>query len=229
MFRFIKSLFKKEPLETAKLIIPKSEPIKKPEFNRHNIISDKDFLNDPPDFDIQKFLSKNKSGLVDYKVGERCAWQIILEASQYVSARVILVQLQKEMSLISTKEPTQRELKWAMGFGCSDNMEWISNYAGFENQVLKAAQRMRLLFDTTAEKYLNKDFNKVSHAYGKIRDGIVMSENKATAVLYIYTPFIGERDQIISGIKYQNPFGNYLFWLIWDKYFGDKNGKVSQG
>ncbi len=206
--------------------------IKKQEFNRNNIISDDDFLITPTDFDIQKFLEKHYCFLATYKVNGlytenpvRLVSEIIKEASQYISARVILATLQKEQNLITrTAIPAQKTIDWGMGFGYEDGGDIKNHFKGLENQIIKASQRMRHIFDELAEKFIDKDISKqFLNKWAIVRDGIVLPDNKATVVLYAYTPFIGERDFLISGAnsKYtmRAPFGNKYFWDTWNYFF----------
>ena len=53
----------------------------------------------------------------------------------------------------------------------------------------------------------------------KVHDGSVTCKNIATAALYRYTPWIGDRDH--SGNK--APFGNFLFYRVWTGLFGPIN------
>lgn len=205
---------------------------KKREFNRNSIISDDDFLITPADFDIQKFLEKYNSFLAIYKVNGlytenpiRLVSEIIKEASQYVSARLILATLQKEQNLITRNAiPSQNVIDWAMGFGAGDGGDLQVHFKGLENQIIKAAQRMRHIFDESAEQFIDKDISKqFLNKWAVVRDGIVLPANKATVVLYAYTPFIGERNFLVSGknskFTMYAPFGNKYFYDVWNYFF----------
>src|SRR5690606_19183298 len=59
------------------------------------------------------------------------------------SARVLLVTLQKEMGLVTSKSPTPSQLAWAMGYACPDTAPCNSAEAGFFNQVYRAAWQFK--------------------------------------------------------------------------------------
>ena len=183
--------------------------LRKPVFDPSNIISDTDFIITPPDFDIQKFLESKRTFLATYKINGRLVSDIIKEASQYVSAKVIIVQLEKEQSIISTPGfPTQHQMDWAMGFGKEGGGVTKSQYQGMENQILHAAKRMRDMYENGAQQYIG-DISKTLPADAGYTDGPLTVVNKATVALYRYTPHITTPD---GG-------GNKLFWEIWNKYF----------
>ena len=62
-----------------------------------------------------------------------------------LSAKVILVTLQKEQSLLTDPAPTAGVLRKAMGYGCPDTAACDSTYYGFFNQVFAAAQAVDLV------------------------------------------------------------------------------------
>jgi len=198
------------------------------EFNRHKIITDDEFINTPADFNIEAFLKRYNSFLSGYSclIGDntpKTAIEAIKEAGEYVSERVIVVQLEKEMGLIRMQSiPSANRLKWAMGYGVDDGApaEWLCSTTGVYKQIVSAAKSMRKRFDETAEDFIGKNiYEDFISKYDKVKDDIVKPENKATVCLYAYTPWVGERDQIIGKFKYTAPFGNKLFWEIWQKFF----------
>lgn len=195
-------------------------------FNRNNIIPDSAFLYTPADFDTQKFLKKWGSVLAKKRFDGLWSADIIDSVRDYVSARLIITKLEKEHRLIraSAYEISQNENAFvlSMGVGCGDDLVWKNAPIGFKAQVMRGAGNMRSHYDTWADQYIGRDISKQFIRYGKVGDGVVIPENKATAVLYRYTPWIGERDQICGGVKYKAPFGNYYFWVLWNIFFGKK-------
>jgi hypothetical protein len=240
VIEFVQQTFRRSNLKTAEkpasVSVPPASPsepvqvqeVKKMEpkiFNPGLLITDDEFLKTPEDFDIQGFLVSYGSCLATMKYKhedgtEQAIADIIKEASQYVSARVILTQLEKEQSLVRAKNPSQKALDWAMGFGYEDMGDIKVYLKGIRNQILKGAQSMKHRFDSEAEKYIGKDISTAFPAPWRVGDGSVVPENKATVALYIYTPFIGWRDARINNqYTMKAPFGNKVFWDIWQKFF----------
>ncbi len=163
--------------------------------------------------DIQRFLEDKNSFLANYKTedwnGEiKSAARIIYEAAQTydINPKVLLVLLQKEQGLIQKKNPSQKSLDWATGYavcdGCSKKSKKVQKYKGFGKQIDNAAGALRF-YKENMFKY--KFIKNINQEY--IIDGQkIIPENYATAVLYTYTPHI---------------LGNYNFWRIWQRYFGN--------
>jgi len=142
--------------------------------------------------------------------------EIIWEASQKfrLNPQFLLALLQKEQSLITTTNPSQRQYDWATGFSCYGG-KCNNDYKGFGKQVYYAAQKMR-------ERYLNeleqngRTFTGWGPGITKTTlDGInVTPLNKATACLYTYNPYQG--GTVIEGRLIG---ANYNFWKIWNCWF----------
>ncbi|HNV96708.1 MAG TPA: hypothetical protein PKL13_00095 [bacterium] len=171
-------------------------------------------------YDIQAFLNRQAGQLKNYITKDPdsgrliSAAEIIYNASQKykINPKYLIVLLQKEQSLITDPNPTQKQFDWAMGFAicdsCAMNDPALQKYKGFYNQVFYAAQRNRFYIE-------NKDLFwlfQVGREYNI--DGIKISPiNQATVNLYNYTPHYN---------------GNYNFWKIWQKWFTKKypNGSI---
>jgi len=185
-----------------------------------NLISDSDFINkDSMSLQqIQDFLASKGSYLANsnqYCWGEcRTAAQwIYLEAREHgINPQVIMVTLQKENSLITLSNPSQTRLDWAMGFGaysgCASDGGWCTQYQGFGNQIHSAALWMRSSFDQGKGPMGSTVGQTVYIQTRSWESGStpVYLSNRATAVLYRYTPYIYN--------------GNYNFWLLSRNYFG---------
>lgn len=196
------------------------------DFNKNNIISDDDLTN----FSsmsltrIKAFLNSQGGFLATYTTkdasGEiKSAAEIIYDACQnyLLSPKFLLVTLQKESSLITATSVSQHLIDYAFGYGCPDGSNCSSKYQGFANQVDAAA-------DTIRNGYLQdlEEKNSTIAGWGvgitkQAYDGEVTPHNKATAVLYTYTPWIG----YYSGNT--NNGGNSLFWDIWQNWFGSSD------
>jgi putative cell wall-binding protein len=226
-------------------------------FSAGYLINDHVFFNGSAmtEAQIQAFLDAKLSGpcttafcLADYRVttvdkvaSERCpggytgaanesAARIIFKVQQScgISAKVILVTLQKEQSLVTRTGPSQQTIDRAMGYFCPDDPSrpgWCDpRYAGLQNQVYNAAaqfQRYRL-------QPLNYNFqvgveNIQYHpntACGTKRVTIV---NQATAGLYNYTPYTPNAAALgnLYGIGDScSSYGNRNFWRIFTDWFG---------
>jgi len=76
---------------------------------------------------------------------DESAAQIIYKVQQAcnISAKVILVTLQKEQGLITNSNPTADKLKIAMGYACPDTAPCAAKYFGFYNQIYSAASQFK--------------------------------------------------------------------------------------
>lgn len=198
-----------------------------PDFNKNNIISDFQMFdyNSMTQSQIQQFLQSKNSYLANYytdgwpiscdthtgsessncqTMTQMSASEIIYSAAQRyrVNPKYILIMLQKEQSLVQNQNPTQKALDAATGFKCYDGKPCDPKYLGFGRQVDNAAGIMRFYYDN-ASIY---GFIKGAGVPITIDGEILTPVNQATANLYTYTPHL---------------FGNYNFWRIWQRYFGD--------
>jgi len=181
------------------------------DFDPNQIITDDD-LNDYDSMDlaaIQEFLN-NQTGIlktyhsIDSLGAQRSAAEIIYNAAlaSIINPKWILATLQKEQSLITDPNPTQRDLDWAMGYGvcddCTTDDPYIQKFKGFGMQVDRASARIRYYYEHPAQ--FNFQMGKLMLVDGKD----VLPFNQATANLFNYTPHL---------------HGNYNFWNIWYKWF----------
>ena len=193
-------------LLVAAMVFAAGPAIARAAYNPSNIISDRLYYNSGSmaQSDIQKFLEGYGSYLSRYYVGARSAAQIIYEAcrSYGLSPKVMLVMLQKEQSLVESKNPSETALRCATGYGSC-----ASKYLGFETQVDSAAWSLGVGYDANKSRY-NYEVGKTTVT----QDGVAVTPaNRATANLFIYNP--------VAGTESHN--GNYLFWTLWwNRYFG---------
>lgn len=182
-------------------------------FNPEYIVSDFEFFNynSMSVRGIQQFLESQpgqlKSNSFTTDNGTKTAAEIIYNAAQqyHISPKVILVTLQKEMSLITDSTPTQRQFDVAMGYGCPDSGGCNPIFEGFFNQVDNAAWQIRRYTDypknyayQIGRTYTFTDLNGSRQTTATIR-------NQATANLYNYTPHVYN--------------GNYNFYNLWSQWF----------
>lgn len=196
--------------------------------------------------EIQSFLASMGSFLATAPanvLGEgnlgRSAAQIIYEAAQgmydaagtlngitidtstgTISPRVILSTLQKEQSLVTNPNPSQRDLDCAMGYEGGNGCTWMfdnkPHWAGFTNQVEWASWQQRYNYER-AQGHGFSDYQvgqTVSFADGTGVYSVTFT-NRATAALYRYTPYVFN--------------GNYNFWKNMVIWFGISGSAGSGG
>ncbi|HLD61218.1 MAG TPA: serine hydrolase, partial [Patescibacteria group bacterium] len=193
------------------------------EFNPNFILSDTE-MQDHQSLtraDIQQFLDSRGSYLRSYVAEDangtpKMAADIIYEAAQayQINPKFLLVNLQKEQSLVTDDTPTEKQLNWAMGYAvcdsCSMDDPKIQKYKGFGKQVDNAAGIIRWYYENKDRSYIKKKDTPV-----RIDDQEVIPGSWATGFLYTYTPHL---------------HGNKNFWRIWNTWFQQvyPNGSLLQ-
>ncbi len=171
---------------------------------------------------VQQFLTLQGGYLASYTINDGTttnrAADIIAEVSRTydLNPKFFLTMLEKEMSLITDKSPTQRQLDYALSFGCPSTCS--SAYKGFATQLRSAAARIREDYIPALQQ--KGQFNGWGPGITKTTvDGIsVTPTNIATAVLYIYNPYVGK-----YGGGDQRWGANSLFQILWHKWFVSKH------
>ncbi|MFA6474600.1 MAG: hypothetical protein WCV88_00175 [Patescibacteria group bacterium] len=197
-------------------------------FNPHDIISNEDMT----DYSrmsltsIQTFLSNRGGALSDYTTTDvdgtqRSAAEIIYNTAQryQLNAQFIIATVQKESSLVTGHNTNL--LDWALGYGvcdsCSKDDPLVIKYKGFAKQLDAAGNQIRNGYLADLE-----DHNSTISGWGvgitkTTLDGIAITpQNKATAVLYTYTPWLG----YYGGASYVG--GNSLFYDIMEGFFPNR-------
>ena len=188
---------------------------------------------DTPD----KAISRSQSGIVyctAYKGAKaESAAAVIFKVQKAcgISAKAILVTLQKEVGLITNAAPAAWRLERAMGFGCPDHTGGTcsSTYYGFFNQVYSAARQFKIY------KAFPDDFNfgpgvrtiatNPNPKVGKMvcEASAVTIVNYATAGLYNYTPYQPNAEALSNlwGLGDDcSSYGNRNFWRDYNNWFG---------
>ncbi len=161
--------------------------------------------------DIQAFLEEKNSILArtsfdDASGTMRLPSDIIARSAALhrISPKYLLVKLQKEQSLVTDPEPTQKQFDWATGYGicdsCSMSDPTLQKYRGLANQIDSAGGIMRWYYDNA---YISPIIKRPNILYS-IDAVPVQPANWATAFLYTYTPHI---------------HGNQNFWKLWQRWF----------
>lgn len=206
--------------------------------------------------DIQAFLNAKGSGCTPSKAGQPClkdfrqttytraadsrcsgayvggtnesAATIIAKVAQAcgVSARALIVLLQKEQGLVLAKGEslTARKYQIATGFGCPDTAPCEAQFYGFYNQVYKAAWQFR------SYAVNPKNFNHKAGAWNNVRyhpnaacgSSAVYIANQATAGLYNYTPYQPDKAALAAGYGTAgscSSYGNRNFYSYFQDWF----------
>lgn len=142
-----------------------------------------------------------------------------------VSQKVLLTVLQKEQHLVTATEITDFQYKAAMGLSCPDDASCDPEYAGFFKQVYGAAKRYQ--YYTAHEDsygYHANALNYVQYHPDESCGGTnVYIKNKATALLYIYTPYQPNEAALAAGVGEGDScssYGNRNFSIIYENWFG---------
>ncbi len=161
--------------------------------------------------DIQAFLDEKAGYISSIKISDkdnvtRDAADIIDRAAKEhtINPKYLLVKLQKEQSLVTSDNPTQKQLDWATGYGicdaCSMSDPKLQKNKGFGVQVDSAAAVIRWYYDN----YSSTTWIKRANVAYNIDNTNVTPTTNATGFLYTYTPHIQ---------------GNENFWKLWQSWF----------
>jgi hypothetical protein len=162
--------------------------------------------------------ANESAATIIYRVGQACG----------ISPKVILVTLQKEEGLITSRSPTPGQYKIAMGYGCPDTAACDTTYYGFFNQVWSAARQFRT-YTATASSW-NYHIGNVVVPFSPIATcvkGTVYIQNQATANLYNYTPYqpnTAALNNLRGSGDSCSAYGNRNFWVYYNDWFGSPTG-----
>jgi hypothetical protein len=219
-------------------------------FNPGRIISDENFYDRSAmsETQIQSFLAANGSVLANYRSpvasraavsssrtgneictaftgGDNLLASTIIYRSQQacgISAKVLLVTLQKEQSLVTRTSATSTALRIAMGYGCPDTAPCDTFYYGFGNQVYSAAKQLN---NYKVGRFARQPGVHTIGWHPNAACGATTFtiENYATAALYNYTPYRPNQAALnnVPGIGDScSSYGNRNFWYFFNLWFG---------
>lgn len=146
-----------------------------------------------------------------------------------INPQVLLVLLQKEQGLVTSRSPSAGAYRAATGFGCPDTAPCDAAYYGFSNQVWRAARQFQIY------RVLPNNFNHKAGRVNAVRfhpnaacgTSAVYIENQATAGLYNYTPYQPNgpaMNNLYGTGDGCSSYGNRNFWRIFTDWFGSPNG-----
>ncbi|WP_157981676.1 hypothetical protein [Protaetiibacter intestinalis] len=143
-----------------------------------------------------------------------------------ISAKVLLVLLQKEQGLITHTSPSQSRLDRATGYACSDTAPCAVTTLGLANQIYKAAWQFQAYRISSSFRWypVGQVSNVLFHPdAARCGSAPVLIRNWATAGLYYYTPYqpngaalanLGGTGDTCSS------YGNRNFFVFWSNWFG---------
>ena len=139
-----------------------------------------------------------------------------------ISAKVILVTLQKEQGLTTSSAPSDWNLRAAMGASCPDTEPCDPAYSGVGPQIVQGVRQLKIY---KAGKFAKQPgVNFIGYNPNSACGGTNINiQNYATAALYNYTPYqpnaaalknmAGEGDACSA-------YGNRNFWRLFNIWFG---------
>lgn len=209
-----------EPTPIAEDLIPYEPEDGKADgygFNPHLLIEDALFEdgNFLTEAQIQSFLEntpyQRRSFLADYSEGGRLISRHIYEASQEwrINPLVLLTKLQVESSVIFKEvSPRDSTVENAMGCGCHDGDPTCGRGPkGVGPQIRCAASLFRSYLNEIDAANTTRSGWRVSRQKPTLDDIQIIPNNRATAALYTYTPWV-----------LQGRGGNWLFWNVYHRF-----------
>jgi hypothetical protein len=160
--------------------------------------------------------------------GTETAAAIIFKVQQAcgISAKVLLVTLQKEQSLVTRNSVTLGVLERAMGYGCPDTTggACASQYYGFFNQVYEGAWQLKRYGTSPVFGYFQPGNKSIQwNPNANCGSTVVNIQNRATAALYNYTPYQPNAPALnnLYGLGDGcSAYGNRNFWAYYNDWFG---------
>ena len=141
-----------------------------------------------------------------------------------ISQRALIVLLEKEQSLVSLTNPSSARYNSATGFGCPDTAPCDPSVGGFFYQVYYAARQFQnYAHNPTRWNYQAGRVNNILYSPLSCGSAPVFIQNKATAGLYIYTPYqpnAAALSNLYGTGDVCSTYGNRNFWRIFTDWFG---------
>jgi putative cell wall-binding protein len=148
-----------------------------------------------------------------------------------ISAKVILVTMQKEQSLVTSRAPSDWALRSAMGMGCPDTAPCDDAFAGLANQIMSGARQMKVY--KVAGFARQPGVHYIGYSPDSTCGGTdVDIRNYATAALYNYTPYQPNAAALanLGGVGDGcSSYGNRNFWAYYNNWFGSTISQVPAG
>lgn len=159
--------------------------------------------------------SNESAADIIYKVAQSCG----------INPKVLLVLLEKEQGLVSSTGPATWKYTSATGMGCPDTAPCDPAFNGFFYQVYYGARSFqRYVVNNGSYNYHWGQVNSILyHPNSACGRASINIRNRATAALYIYTPYTPNSAAL--GNLYGtgdscSAYGNRNFWRIFSDWFG---------
>lgn len=159
--------------------------------------------------------SVESAAAIIFKVQQACG----------ISAKALLVTLQKEQGLVTDPGPSDAAVSHAMGYACPDTAPCAQASLSFFEQVYQGA----LQLNTYRAAKFGKQPGLQTIAYSpnaSCGSKTVVVSNYATAALYNYTPYT-PNDAALANLNGTAPcgaYGNRNFWVYYSSWFGGPTG-----
>lgn len=169
-----------------------------------------------------------------FQGGERLAAATIIYRAQVacgISAKVILVTLQKEQGLVTESNPTSTQLNRAMGMACPDTDVCATYALGFGNQVYLGTRQLKTYKAANFARQPGTQTIKY-HPNDSCGTSTFTVKNYATAALYNYTPYRPNTAALNNLGAYGDScssYGNRNFWDYYYTWFGNPNNITPSG
>ncbi len=160
------------------------------------------------------------------KVGKACG----------ISQKAILVILQKEQSLVTNSNPSDRSFWYAMGAGCPDSTGCTTPNTGLFEQVYYGSYLLKRYtmppgtgagtdypLDYGSRYPVGKSTNILFNPKTSCGSAPVYVTNQATHALYIYTPYqpnAAALQNLYGTGNSCSAYGNRNFWRMYTDWFG---------
>lgn len=139
-----------------------------------------------------------------------------------ISAKVILVTLQKEQGLVLKNAPSDYALRWAMGMACPDTSPCDTAFAGLGTQIVTGTRQLTVYKAAAFARQPGNHFIGW-HPNSACGGTTVNVQNYATAALYNYTPYQPNAAALanMGGTGDScSSYGNRNFWRFYTSWFG---------
>ena len=149
-----------------------------------------------------------------------------------ISPKVLLVKLQKEQGLVTSTNPSPRAYEFALGMNCPDTPSGCSAAsAGFFWQLYKGAGQLNWYSNPAGSFTWLRPGTTISRAYQANNASCgaqsFVLENKATAALYYYTPYVPNQTALANLYgtgDVCSAYGNRNFFRDYTDWFGSTIG-----
>ncbi len=139
-----------------------------------------------------------------------------------ISAKVILVTLQKEQGLVTSRAPDSVALRWAMGMACPDTAPCDTAFAGLATQIVAGTRQLKAYKAAAFGRQPGNQY--VQWNPDASCGGTYLNvQSYGTAALYNYTPYQPNSAALANPYGIGDgcsSYGNRNFWVYYNDWFG---------